>query len=85
MRTIHNGVRLSKGCQNFYMYTTKVGFIDDTMQQTKIETIKLKDRWMVQSMLVSRIMNAIKPTLRSIICYKENAKERFSIVNEPRI
>nr|KYP55619.1 hypothetical protein KK1_001841 [Cajanus cajan] len=46
----------------------------------------------MQSMLVSWILNTIEPTLRSTISYMETSKElwedikeRFSIVNGPRI
>ena len=52
----------------------------------------MEDWWIVQSMLVSWILNTIEPNLRSTMSYVENAKElwtdikeRLFIVNGPRI
>ncbi|XP_068466628.1 uncharacterized protein [Phaseolus vulgaris] len=52
----------------------------------------LEDWWTVQSMIVSWILNTIEPSLRSTVAYAETAhnlwediKERFSVVNGPRI
>lgn len=52
----------------------------------------MEDWWIVQSMLVSWILNTIKTSLRSTISYMEKAKELwedikewFSVMNGPRI
>lgn len=70
----------------------KWGFVEGTIEVPKKGTSEIEDWWTVQSMLVSWILNTIEPSLRSTISYKENAKdvwedikERFSIVNGPRI
>ncbi|KAJ1399233.1 Retrotransposon gag domain [Sesbania bispinosa] len=70
----------------------KWGFIDGTYKQPDEDAPEMEDWWTVQSMLVSWILNAIEPTLRSTVTYVENAKElsedirdRFSVVNGPRI
>ncbi|XP_017415208.2 uncharacterized protein LOC108326303 isoform X5 [Vigna angularis] len=70
----------------------KWGFIDGTHTEPETDTSKIEDWWTIQSMLVSWILNTIEPNLRSTIAYMENAKdlwddikERFSIVNGPRI
>ncbi|WVZ15755.1 hypothetical protein V8G54_013321 [Vigna mungo] len=70
----------------------KWGFLDGTHQQPNDGTLEMEDWWTVQSMLVSWIMNTIEPTLRSTVTYAETAKElwedirdRFSVVNGPRI
>ena len=70
----------------------KWGFIDGIIKQQKKGTLKMEDWWTVQSMLVSWILNTIEPSLHFMISYMKNVedlqediKERFSIVNEPRI
>ncbi|XP_068475275.1 uncharacterized protein [Phaseolus vulgaris] len=70
----------------------KWGFIDGTHIQPEDETPDLEDWWTVQSMIVSWILNTIEPSLRSTVAYAETAhnlwediKERFSVVNGPRI
>ncbi|XP_068466252.1 uncharacterized protein [Phaseolus vulgaris] len=70
----------------------KWGFIDGTHIQPEDEAPDLEDWWTVQSMIVSWILNTIEPSLRSIVAYAETAhnlwediKERFSVVNGPRI
>ncbi|KAJ1416321.1 Zinc finger, CCHC-type [Sesbania bispinosa] len=70
----------------------KWGFIDGTHKQPDDGALEMEDWWTVQSMLVSWILNTIEPTLRSTVTYAENAKElwedirdRFSVVNGPRI
>ncbi|XP_019442216.1 PREDICTED: uncharacterized protein LOC109346932 [Lupinus angustifolius] len=70
----------------------KWGFIDGTIGKPEEESSEMEDWWTVQSMLVSWILNTVEPNLRSTISYMENArdlwddiKERFSVVNGPRI
>ncbi|KAJ1386322.1 Retrotransposon gag domain [Sesbania bispinosa] len=70
----------------------KWGFIDGTHERPNDGAPEMEDWWTVQSMLVSWILNAIEPTLCSTVTYAENAKElwedirdRFSVVNGPRI
>ncbi|PNX87496.1 hypothetical protein L195_g043585 [Trifolium pratense] len=70
----------------------KWGFIDGAITQPEDGSPEIEDWWTVQSMLVSWILNTIEPSLRSTITYFENAKElwedikdRFSVVNGPRI
>ncbi|XP_019460022.1 PREDICTED: uncharacterized protein LOC109359783 [Lupinus angustifolius] len=70
----------------------KWGCIDGTIGKPEEESSKMEDWWTVQSMLVSWILNTVEPNLRSTISYMENArdlwddiKERFSVVNGPRI
>ena len=69
-----------------------MGFIDGTHIQPEDEAPDLEDWWTVQSMIVSWILNTIEPSLRSTVAYAETAhnlwediKERFSVVNGPRI
>ncbi|KAJ1419097.1 Retrotransposon gag domain [Sesbania bispinosa] len=70
----------------------KWGFIDGTHKQRDEDPPEMEDWWTVQSMLVSWILNVIELTLRSTVTYVENANElwedirdRFSVVNGPRI
>jgi len=70
----------------------KWGFIDETHIQPKDEAPDLEHWWTVQSMIVSWILNTIEPRLRSTVAYAKTAhdlwddiKERFSVVNGPRI
>ncbi|XP_075503971.1 uncharacterized protein LOC142541299 [Primulina tabacum] len=70
----------------------KFNFIDGSVKTPSDDSVELEDRWTVNSMLVSWILNTIEPTLRSTITYMEAAKElwqdtkeRFSVRNEPRI
>lgn len=70
----------------------KWGFIEGTIEQPSEGSFEMEDWWMMQSMLVSWILNTIKPSLRSTVSYMENAqdlwkdiKERFSVINGPRI
>ena len=70
----------------------KWGFLDGTHKQPEDDAPEMEDWWTVQSMLVSWILNTIEPNLRSTITYVENVKdlwedikERFSVVNGPRI
>ncbi|XP_072077788.1 uncharacterized protein [Arachis hypogaea] len=70
----------------------KWGFLDGTHKKPQEGASEMEDWWTVQSMLVSWVMNTIEPRLRSTISYTEDAKdlweeikERFSIVNGPRI
>nr|GEU53944.1 retroelement Pol polyprotein-like [Tanacetum cinerariifolium] len=48
----------------------KFSFIDETIKQPTKAT-ELEDWWTVQSILVSWIMNSIKPSLRTTISYVE--------------
>lgn len=70
----------------------KWGFVEGTIDQPKKGMTEMEDWWTVQSMLVSWILNTIEPSLRSTIANMESAKdlwedikERFLIVNGPRI
>lgn len=70
----------------------KWGFVDGTIEQPEEGSIDLEDWWTVQSMLVSWILNTVEPSLRSTMTYSEHAKdlwedikERFSVINGPRI
>ncbi|KAK3028580.1 hypothetical protein RJ639_039271 [Escallonia herrerae] len=70
----------------------KFGFIDRTIKRPDENSSDLEDWWTINSLLVSWIRNTIEPTLRSTISHVEVAqdlwtdiKERFSIVNGPRI
>ena len=67
-------------------------FVEGNILQPTKGSSELEDWWTVQSMLVSWVLNTIGPSLRSTISYQENVKdlwedikERFSIVNGPRI
>ncbi|KAK6131674.1 hypothetical protein DH2020_034581 [Rehmannia glutinosa] len=69
----------------------KFDFVEGTVTKPN-GTEKLDDWSVVHSMLVSWIMNTIEPTLRSTIAYYEDdaalwkdLKERFCVVNGPRI
>ncbi|KAK2965325.1 hypothetical protein RJ640_013788 [Escallonia rubra] len=70
----------------------KFGFIEGTIKRPDENSSDLEDWWTINSLLVSWIRNTIEPTLRSIISHVEVAhdlwtdiKERFSVVNGPRI
>lgn len=70
----------------------KWGFIEGSHTQPEEGSSQIEDWWTVQSMLVSWILNTVEPSLRSTMTYMENAKdlwddikERFSVVNGPRI
>ncbi|KAJ0031329.1 hypothetical protein Pint_14443 [Pistacia integerrima] len=70
----------------------KFGFIDGTVKPPSKDSLEQEDWWIVNSMLVSWILNTIEPTLRSTITYMEIAKELwndikkwFSVGNGPRI
>ncbi|XP_045810011.1 uncharacterized protein LOC123904381 [Trifolium pratense] len=70
----------------------KWGFIEGTIETPDENSPEIEDWWTVQSMLVSWILNTIEADLRSTMSYAENArdlwldiKERFSVVNGPRI
>jgi hypothetical protein len=70
----------------------KWGFIDGTIKKPEEGSSIMEDWLTVQAMLVSWILNTIEPTLRTTISYLETAKElwedikeRFSVVNGPRI
>nr|KYP66025.1 hypothetical protein KK1_012303 [Cajanus cajan] len=67
-------------------------FINGTIVEPEEGSSDLEDWWTVQAMLVSWILNTIEPTLRTTMSYLETAKEmwddikeRFSVVNGPRI
>ncbi|GJS29945.1 hypothetical protein Tco_0490565 [Tanacetum coccineum] len=61
--------------------TQKFGFIDETIKQPT-EVYELEDWWTVQSMLVSWIMNIIKPSLRTRISYVEEASALWKDIKE---
>lgn len=70
----------------------KWGFVEGVIDQPIEGSSEIEEWWIVQSMIVSWILNTIEPSLRSTVSYMENAqdlwkdiKERFSIVNGPRI
>ncbi|XP_072063916.1 uncharacterized protein [Arachis hypogaea] len=70
----------------------KWGFIDGTHTEPGKDATEFEDWWIVQSMIVSWILNTIEPSLRATVAYAENPKtlwedikERFSVVNGPRI
>ncbi|KAK2976867.1 hypothetical protein RJ640_009318 [Escallonia rubra] len=70
----------------------KFGFIDRTIKRPDENSLDLEDWCTINSLLVSWIRNTIEPTLRSTISHVEVAqdlwtiiKERFSVVNGPRI
>ena len=70
----------------------KFGFVDGTIKQPDEDSADLEDWWTNNSLLVSWIMNTIEPSLQSTMSHMEvakdlwaNIKERFSIVNGPRI
>jgi len=70
----------------------KFGFVDGTISQPTIESGDLEDWWTTNSLLVSWIMNTIEPSLQTSISHMEvvqdiwqDIRERFSIVNGPRI
>ncbi|XP_072078069.1 uncharacterized protein [Arachis hypogaea] len=67
-------------------------FIDGTHTEPGKDAPELEDWWTVQSMIVLWILNTIEPSLQTTVAYAENAKtlwedikERFSVVNGPRI
>jgi len=47
----------------------KWGFVDGSITKPDDGTPELKDWWTVQSMIISWIMNTIKPKIRSIVGY----------------
>jgi hypothetical protein len=70
----------------------KWGFIEGSLTQPEEGSPQMEDWWTVQFMLVSWILNTVEPSLRSSMTYMENAKdlwddikERFAVVNGPRI
>ncbi|KAK2976865.1 hypothetical protein RJ640_009316 [Escallonia rubra] len=70
----------------------KFGFINRTIKRPDENSLDLEDWCTINSLLVSWIRNTIEPTLRSTISHVEVAqdlwtiiKERFSVVNGPRI
>ena len=70
----------------------KFRFVDGTIKQPDDKSEDLEDWWTINSLLVSWIRNTIEPSLRSTISHVEVAKdlwndikERFSIINGPRI
>jgi hypothetical protein len=70
----------------------KFGFVDGTIERPDEGSADLEDWWTNNSLLVSWIMNTIEPSLRSTMSHMEVAqdlwqdiKERFSVVNGPRI
>lgn len=70
----------------------KWGFVEGAIRSPKEGSPEMEDWWTVQSMLMSWILNTIEPNLQSTMSYAENTKdlwtdikERFSIVNGPRI
>ena len=60
----------------------KWGFIDGTYEQPDDGSPEMEDWWTVQSMLVSWILNAIEPTLRSTVTYAENAKDLWEDIQD---
>jgi transposase InsO family protein len=70
----------------------KFGFVDGTITRPGEDSEDLDDWWTINSLLVSWIRNTIEPSLRSTISHVEIARdlwndirERFSLVNGPRI
>jgi len=70
----------------------KWGFIEGTAAMPNTASPEIEDWWIVQSMLISWIMNTIGPSLRTTVTYTDTAKglwddlkERFSVINRPRI
>jgi hypothetical protein len=70
----------------------KWGFVEGTATMLKEDSPEIEEWWTVQSMLVSWVLNTVEPTLRSTISYRENVqdlwedmKERFFVMNGPRI
>ncbi|PNX83470.1 hypothetical protein L195_g039513 [Trifolium pratense] len=70
----------------------KFGFVDGTIKKPDEDSPDLEDWWTNNSLLVSWIMNTIEPSVRSTMSHMEVAhdlwediKERFSVVNGPRI
>ena len=70
----------------------KLGFVDGTVSKPAENAPDIEDWRMINSMIVAWIFNAIKPTLRSTITYRENAKDlwddlnlRFAIANGPPV
>ena len=68
----------------------KFGFVDGIVKQPADDSADLEDWWVVNSMLVSWIQNAIKLNLRSTVTYTKVAKllwddikERFFVSNGP--
>ncbi|GAU43467.1 hypothetical protein TSUD_141050 [Trifolium subterraneum] len=82
----------SKAMRTSLRARRKWGFVEGSIPQPTKDSSEMEDWWTVQSMLVSWILNTVEPSLRSTISYQENAKdlwedikERFSVVNGPRI
>lgn len=70
----------------------KWGFVEGTVAMLKEDSPEIEEWWTVQSMLVSWVLNTVEPTLQSTISYRENVqdlrediKDRFSVMNGPRI
>lgn len=70
----------------------KWGFVEGTVKKPNENSARMEDWWTIHSMVVSWILKSIEARLRSMISYKENAqdlwkdiKDRFSVVNGPRI
>ncbi|KAJ0048212.1 hypothetical protein Pint_15840 [Pistacia integerrima] len=60
----------------------KYGFIDGTVKQSEDNSLELEDWWTVNSMLVSWVLNTIKPTLRPTISYMENVKDLWEDIRK---
>ena len=60
----------------------KWGFIEGSIEKPKNESSELEDWWTVQSMLISWIMNTIKPSFQSTVTYTETTKELWDNLKE---
>jgi len=70
----------------------KFGFVDGMISRPIVESDDLEDWWTINSLLVTRIMNTIEPSLQIIISHMKvvqdlwkDIQEGFFIVNGPRI
>ena len=53
----------------------KRGFVDGSITKPDDAAPELEDWWTIQSMIISWIMNIIKPKVRSTVNYKETVKD----------
>ena len=82
----------ARAMKNSLRARRKLGFIDRTITKLEEGSSVMEDWLTIQAMLVSWILNTIEPFLRTTMSYLETAKElwddikeRFSVVNGPRI
>lgn len=64
----------SQAIQTSLCARRKWGFVEGTIEQPKEGSSNLEGWWTVQYMLVSWVLNTVKPNMRSTISYQVNVK-----------